>query len=164
MSVSRWSVSLKGLFKRTDLQKWLGLPVSSCHGANFRGWWKERRWLDESLLLQYCAFSHRALAAKIRLWIKIWFRWFLSSYHEEIYLISSFISHIHFVFLFYYFGVSYRDVQPFITLAYKQMFTEYQFTGQQCWASYSKNVIYYSLLVTPFKSNIVTLLITFWQQ
>ncbi len=34
----------------------------------------------------------------------------------------------------------------------------------QCWASYSKNVIYYSLLVTPFKSNIVTLLITFWQQ
>ncbi len=34
----------------------------------------------------------------------------------------------------------------------------------QCWASYSNNVIYYSLLVTPFKSNIVTLLITFWQQ
>ncbi len=34
----------------------------------------------------------------------------------------------------------------------------------QCWASYSKNVIYYSLLVTTFKSNIVTLLITFWQQ
>ncbi len=27
---------------------------------------------------------------------------------------------------------------------------------EQCWASYSKNVIYYSLLVTPFKSNIVT--------
>ncbi len=26
----------------------------------------------------------------------------------------------------------------------------------QCWVSYSKNVIYYSLLVTPFKSNIVT--------
>ncbi len=35
---------------------------------------------------------------------------------------------------------------------------------KQCWASYSKNVIYYSLLVTPFKSNIVTLLITVWQQ
>ncbi len=34
----------------------------------------------------------------------------------------------------------------------------------QCWASYSNNIIYYSLLVTPFKSNIVTLLITFWQQ
>ncbi len=34
----------------------------------------------------------------------------------------------------------------------------------QCWASYSKNVIYYSLLVTPFKSNIVTLLIIFWQE
>ncbi len=30
----------------------------------------------------------------------------------------------------------------------------------QCWACYAKNVIYYSLLVTPFKSNIVTLLIT----
>ncbi len=29
-------------------------------------------------------------------------------------------------------------------------------TCVQCWASYSKNVIYYSLLVTPFKSNIVT--------
>ncbi len=29
----------------------------------------------------------------------------------------------------------------------------------QCWASYSKNVIYYSLLVTPFKSNIVTYLL-----
>ncbi len=27
---------------------------------------------------------------------------------------------------------------------------------QQCWAGYSKSVIYYSLLVTPFKSNIVT--------
>ncbi len=37
-------------------------------------------------------------------------------------------------------------------------------TQSQCWASYSKNVIYCSLLVTPFKSNIVTLLITFWQQ
>ncbi len=37
-------------------------------------------------------------------------------------------------------------------------------SGKQCWASYSTNVIYYSLLVTPFKSNIVTLLITFWQQ
>ncbi len=36
--------------------------------------------------------------------------------------------------------------------------------GDQCWASYLKNVIYYSLLVTPFKSNIVALLITFWQQ
>ncbi len=35
---------------------------------------------------------------------------------------------------------------------------------RQCWASYSNNVIYYSLLVTPFKSNIVNLLITFWQQ
>ncbi len=34
----------------------------------------------------------------------------------------------------------------------------------QCWASYSNNVIYYSLLVINFKSNIVTLLITFWQQ
>ncbi len=34
----------------------------------------------------------------------------------------------------------------------------------QCWASYSNNVIYYALLVSPFKSNIVTLLITFWQQ
>ncbi len=34
-------------------------------------------------------------------------------------------------------------------------------TNTQCWASYSKNVIYYSLLVTPFKCNIVTLLITF---
>ncbi len=33
----------------------------------------------------------------------------------------------------------------------------------QCWASYSNNVIYYSLLVTPFKSNIVTFRITFWQ-
>ncbi len=30
----------------------------------------------------------------------------------------------------------------------------------QCWASYSNNVIYYSLLVTPFKSNIVTLLLS----
>ncbi len=39
-----------------------------------------------------------------------------------------------------------------------------QITAEQCWASYSNNVIYYSLLVTPFKSNIVTLLITFWQQ
>ncbi len=29
----------------------------------------------------------------------------------------------------------------------------------QCWASYSNNVIYYSLLVTHFKSNIVTLLL-----
>ncbi len=29
-----------------------------------------------------------------------------------------------FVFLFYYFGVNYREV---ITRAYKQMFTEYQF-------------------------------------
>ncbi len=37
-------------------------------------------------------------------------------------------------------------------------------SNSQCWASYSKNVIYYSLLVTPFKSNIVTLLVTFWQQ
>ncbi len=37
-------------------------------------------------------------------------------------------------------------------------------TCKQCWASYSKNVIYYSLLVTTFKINIVTLLITFWQQ
>ncbi len=34
----------------------------------------------------------------------------------------------------------------------------------QWWASYPNNVICYSLLVTPFKSNIVTLLITFWQQ
>ncbi len=33
------------------------------------------------------------------------------------------------------------------------------FTGvihNQCWTCYSKNVIYYSLIVTPFKSNIVT--------
>ncbi len=37
-------------------------------------------------------------------------------------------------------------------------------TADQCWASYSNNVIYYSLLVTPFKSNIATLLITLWQQ
>lgn len=28
----------------------------------------------------------------------------------------------------------------------------------------TNNVIYYSLLATPFKSNVVTLLITFWQQ
>ncbi len=33
-------------------------------------------------------------------------------------------------------------------------------TLAQCWARYSNNVIYHSLLVTPFKSNIVT----FWQQ
>ncbi len=32
-------------------------------------------------------------------------------------------------------------------------------TNDQCWASYSKNVIYYSLLVTPFKSNIVIMLL-----
>ncbi len=42
--------------------------------------------------------------------------------------------------------------------------TGFRITHNQCWASYSKNVIYYSLLVTPFESNIVTLLITFWQQ
>ncbi len=35
---------------------------------------------------------------------------------------------------------------------------EEQQSVDQRWASYSKNVIYYSLLVTPFKSNIVTLL------
>ncbi len=32
----------------------------------------------------------------------------------------------------------------------------FPFSHQQCWASYSKNVIYYSLLVTIFNSNIVT--------
>ncbi len=42
--------------------------------------------------------------------------------------------------------------------------TSWHLYRDQCWASYSKNVIYYSLLVTPFKRNIVTLLITFCQQ
>ncbi len=33
-------------------------------------------------------------------------------------------------------------------------------SNKQCWASYSKNVIYYSLLVTtPFKSDIVLYLL-----
>ncbi len=56
------------------------------------------------------------------------------------------------------------EPQPFGSVP-TDLFSGYcQLPHNQCWASYSKNVIYYSLLVTPFKSNIVTLLITFWQQ
>ncbi len=34
----------------------------------------------------------------------------------------------------------------------------------QCWASYSENVIKYWLLITPFKSNHVIVLITLFQK
>ncbi len=52
-----------------------------------------------------------------------------------------------------------KNIYQIIEGFYYKLFSHYQ-----CWASYSKNVVYYSLLVTPFKSTIVTLLITFWQQ
>ncbi len=52
----------------------------------------------------------------------------------------------------------------FISVSLELSVSKYVNRFEQCWASYSKNVIYYSLLVTRFKSNIVTLLVTFWQQ
>ncbi len=43
-------------------------------------------------------------------------------------------------------------IVSFTTVNISQMIV----SEDQCWVSYSKNVIYYSLLVTLFKSNIVT--------